>query len=55
LISPLVVLAYEHYEKALTRFNKFPFNIAVLTRFESSANVKDTLNKLKNGKIDLII
>jgi transcription-repair coupling factor (superfamily II helicase) len=55
LISPLVVLAYEHYEKALTRFGKFPFNIAVLTRFESSTSIKNTLDRLKNGKIDLVI
>jgi transcription-repair coupling factor (superfamily II helicase) len=48
-------LAYEHYEKALTRFGKFPFNIAVLTRFESSTSIKNTLDRLKNGKIDLVI
>jgi transcription-repair coupling factor (superfamily II helicase) len=27
LISPLVVLAYEHYEKSLSRFADFPFNV----------------------------
>jgi len=55
LISPLVVLAYEHYEKAQSRFSIFPFNIWVLTRFETAKNVKDTLEKLKSGKIDLVI
>jgi transcription-repair coupling factor (superfamily II helicase) len=43
----LVVLAYEHYEKALNRFSKFPFNIEVLTRFEKPATIKETLKKLK--------
>ncbi len=55
LISPLIVLAYEHYEKAKERFALFPFNIWVITRFEKPAIVKNTLEKLKNGKIDLII
>jgi transcription-repair coupling factor (superfamily II helicase) len=47
LISPLIVLAYEHYEKALERFVKFPFNIEVLTRFENQTRVKNTLERLK--------
>lgn len=55
LISPLVVLAYEHYEKALQRFWGFPFNIWIVTRFETKKNVEATLEKLKNGKIDLIV
>jgi len=55
LISPLIVLAYEHYEKARERFANFPFNIWVITRFEKPAIVKNTLEKLKNWKIDLII
>lgn len=55
LISPLVVLAYEHYEKSLSRFTDFPFNIWVLTRFETAKNVKSTLEKLKQWKIDLIV
>lgn len=55
LISPLVVLAYEHFEKAKERFAKFPFNIEVLTRFESSKKTAIILEKLKTWKIDFII
>ncbi|MBF0914110.1 DEAD/DEAH box helicase, partial [Candidatus Gracilibacteria bacterium] len=55
LISPLVVLAYEHFEKAKQRFEKFPFNIEVITRFEKPVVIKSILQKLKEGKIDLII
>ncbi|MDR2411353.1 MAG: hypothetical protein LBD88_01895 [Candidatus Peribacteria bacterium] len=47
LISPLVVLAYEHYEKAILRFANFPFNIEVLTRFESQSHTKKILSRLK--------
>jgi len=55
LISPLVVLAYEHFEKAKERFKDFPFNIEVLTRFEKPAVIKSTLQKLQEGKVDLVI
>lgn len=55
LISPLVVLAYEHYEKAKERFSKFWINIEVLTRFEKPNAIKNTIIWLKNWTIDLII
>jgi len=40
-------LAYEHFEKAKERFEKFPFNIQVVTRFEKASVIKVTLQKLK--------
>ncbi len=55
LISPLVVLAYEHYEKAIERLSSFPINIWIVTRFEKASSIKSTLEKLKTWKIDLII
>jgi len=55
LISPLVVLAYEHYEKAIDRFKDFWINIEVLTRFEKANSIKNTIEWLKSGKIDLVI
>jgi transcription-repair coupling factor (superfamily II helicase) len=55
LISPLVVLAYEHFEKAKERFASFWINIEVLTRFEKANAIKNTIEKLKTWKIDLII
>jgi len=55
LISPLVVLAYEHFEKALKRFAPFAINIWVMTRFESKKSRDETMQKLKDGKIDLIV
>ncbi len=55
LVTPLIVLAYEHFEKAKERFVDFPINIEVLTRFEKPAKVKIVLEKLKAGKVDLIV
>ncbi|MCP4523262.1 MAG: DEAD/DEAH box helicase, partial [Candidatus Gracilibacteria bacterium] len=55
LISPLVVLTYEHFEKAIKRFSNFPFHIGIVTRFETKKSIERTLQSLKEGKIDLII
>lgn len=55
LITPLVVLAYEHYEKALKRFIGFDINIALLTRFESPKKLKQIMEWLADGSIDLVV
>ncbi len=55
MISPLVVLAYEHYEKAISRFRQFWMNIAILTRLESTKNINSTIKRLKSWEVDLLI
>jgi transcription-repair coupling factor (superfamily II helicase) len=55
LISPLVVLAYEHYEKAKERFGPFGLKIGVLTRLESPKKVSETLKKIASWELDIII
>ncbi len=55
LISPLVVLAHEHYNKALERFKNSPYTIEVLTRLQSQAHATRVLQWLKNGTIDMVI
>ncbi len=54
-IAPLVVLAYEHYEKALERFRWMWMSIAVITRMESASKVHTVLSWLKQWSIDLVI
>ncbi len=54
-IAPLLVLAYEHYEKAIKRFEGFWVKIAILTRLENSKKEAEILKKLANWEIDLII
>lgn len=54
-ICPLVVLAYEHYEKAEERFRNFWIRISVLTRLETIKQTSQTLKRLKRGEVDLII
>lgn len=43
LISPLVVLAYEHFSKAKERFQNFGINIGILTRLESEKQAQEVL------------
>ncbi len=54
-IAPLIVLAYQHFEKAKQRFKNFWLKIAVLTRLETEKQVNNILTKLAKKEIDLII
>jgi len=54
-LSPLVVLAYEHYQKAIERFADFWVRVAILTRFQSKKEEKYIIEQLKNKEIDLLI
>ena len=55
LISPLVVLAYEHHDKALERFADTGMKIWVLTRLEKQAEVTKTMKALAAWEIDLVV
>ncbi len=54
-ISPLLVLADEHYETLTERMDAFGVRIACLTRMSTKEEEKTILKKLKEWTIDVII
>ena len=54
-IVPLVVLAYEHYEKALERFANMWVHIEILTRMTTQKNATKILKSLSDWSTDLVI
>ena len=55
ILVPTTVLAQQHYQTAVQRFAAYPVHIAVISRFCSSREIKQTLAELAAGQIDLII
>ena len=55
LLVPTTVLAQQHYATAMSRFRSFPVTIEVLSRFRSPKQVKDVLERTKQGRVDLLI
>lgn len=55
VISPLLVLADEHYETFTERLTPFGVRIGIMTRMNSAKEITETLNDLKNGNIDVIV
>ena len=55
LLCPTTILAWQHYQTVLNRFDGYPIRVELLSRFRSPAQQKEILEKLKRGDIDMII
>ena len=55
VLVPTTILAIQHYETFLNRMAGFPVRIGVICRFKTSKEIKETLEKLIDGKIDILI
>ena len=55
LLVPTTVLAQQHYATAAARFRAFPVTVEVLSRFRTPKQVKDVLERVKDGRVDLLI
>lgn len=55
VLVPTTVLAEQHYKTFKKRMAEFPFEIAKISRFETSQEQKQTIQRLANGQIDIII
>ena len=55
ILVPTTVLAQQHYVTAIRRFEGFPVNVEVLSRFRSPAQQKRALAGLRAGTVDLIV
>lgn len=55
ILVPTTVLAQQHYENFRERFENYPVEVDVLSRFRSKKEQTATLEKLAKGQVDIII
>lgn len=55
LISPITILADQHYKSFKKRMDDFNVRVEMLSRFRTQKQQKEILEKLKKGEIDIII
>ncbi len=55
VLVPTTILANQHYYNLKERFERFPFKVDVLSRFKSDGEQKKTIEKVNEGKVDLLI
>ncbi|HTZ98274.1 MAG TPA: transcription-repair coupling factor [Terriglobales bacterium] len=55
VLAPTTVLAFQHYETFKQRFAAFPVTIEMISRFRTTKQQKEILQKVEAGKIDILI
>lgn len=55
VLVPTTVLAMQHFENFVDRMSPFPINIGVLSRFRTPKEIRQTLEGLIKGSIDIVV
>ncbi|MDH3743735.1 MAG: transcription-repair coupling factor [Acidobacteriota bacterium] len=55
VLAPTTILADQHFETFNRRFSSFPVEIEMLSRFRSSAEIRDITKRLGENRIDVLI
>ena len=55
VLTPTTVLCFQHFESFKRRFSKFPVVVEMLSRFRTAKEKKDILERVEQGKVDILI
>jgi len=55
ILVPTTILAFQHYKTFSERLKDFPVTVDYINRFKSAKEKKETLKKVEEGKIEIII
>lgn len=55
VLVPTTILAEQHYKNFIRRFEDFAVNIDMISRFRTPKQVKDTIERIKEGNLDIVI
>lgn len=55
VLCPTTILAWQHYQSFLKRFEAFPVNIEVMSRFRTPKQQKEIVKNLKAGIVNIVI
>jgi transcription-repair coupling factor (superfamily II helicase) len=55
VLAPTTVLVFQHFENFKRRFAPFPIVVEMMSRFRSTRQLKDTAERVEQGKVDILI
>ena len=55
IMVPTTILALQHYQTILRRFEGFPIEAGMLSRFCTRKEIEKTLNGLRRGSVDVVV
>ncbi len=54
-LVPTTILAQQHYNTIVERFRSFPITAAMLSRFRTAGEQKNTLDGIRKGTVDIVV
>ncbi|KAF0372184.1 transcription-repair coupling factor [Pediococcus acidilactici] len=55
ILVPTTILAQQHFDTMNDRFGDYPITTAMLSRFQTNAQIKEALAGLEDGTIDIVV
>ncbi|MGH9569060.1 MAG: DEAD/DEAH box helicase, partial [Candidatus Angelobacter sp.] len=55
VLAPTTVLAFQHFENFKRRFAAFPISIEMMSRFRTTRQLKEIVERVEQGKVDIVI
>ncbi len=55
VLVPTTILAFQHFKTFKDRLKDFPVTVDYINRFKSAKEKKETLKKVEEGKVDIIV
>ena len=54
-LVPTTILAEQHYKNMLKRYSDFPLKVEMISRFRTTAQIKEILKSVKEGNVDILV
>ena len=54
-LAPTTILSMQHYNTLVSRFSSYPIKVELLSRFRTKSEQKETIERLKEGKVDVVV
>ena len=55
ILAPTTILAWQHFNTAISRMEAFPMRIGLLSRYRSAREQRETLRGLRDGTVDIVV
>ena len=55
ILVPTTILAFQHYNTILKRFEGFPVKVEMLSRFRTPKQQADIVRRVKSGEVDIVV
>ncbi len=54
-LVPTTILAQQHYQRFFERMEQYPVKVGVLSRFRTPKQIKETIEAIRKGTVDIVI